>query len=86
MNPPAYELCDLAPQSPRDSKGMSLGYTSFKDEERVEQESSLSHEDHIIPKVSAPLHTKCKSTRLGTRESSKPVLNTQPDLNHCCSL
>lgn len=38
MNPPAYELCDLAPQSPRDSKGMSLGYTSFEDEERVEQE------------------------------------------------
>lgn len=65
---------------------MSLGYTSFKDEEKVEQESSLSHEDHIIPKVSALLHTKCKSARVSARESSKPVLNAQPDLNHCCSL
>lgn len=57
MNPSAYELYYLAPespQSPRDSKGMSLGYNSFEDEGRVGRELSLSHQDRIIHKVSAP--------------------------------
>lgn len=57
MNPSAYKLYCLAsetPQSPRDSKGTSLGYNSFEDEGRVGQELCLSHEDHITHKVSAP--------------------------------
>lgn len=56
VNPLAYELYYLAPespQSPRDGKRTSAGCNIFEDEGRVGQELSLSHEDRIVHKVSA---------------------------------
>jgi len=57
VNPSAHEFYYLvpeSPQSPKDSKKMSLGYHSSEDERRMGQELFVSRKDHIVHNIKAP--------------------------------
>lgn len=70
-----------AHRAPRTARGCRWDTT---DEGIVGQELSLSHEDRIIHKVSAPFTNNMQTHK--TWHSRALILNPQPDLNHCCSL